>query len=271
LLKPSIAEGYFVSKHDVGWPELAGLLGAIVAEREMLQAFLARTHGVCVPKSSYKKMFERLEDQLGREKALDAVSEFVLASAPGHPSTLVEVERERARRLRITKAVSLAQVDFKALAQLRDTGRCEFSLSETLFDQEYPEHYDRRLENVRLTIVCRSAPREGLICQLRLLRSAVRLHPLVGGRGGNQELSVVDEDRATIVIGEEVRSETGLVVVEFSDERYLPFRGAGAISTWDLRVFTEDDSHVLEEVILHLLYTVQESIDPKDGHYSKAR
>ena len=51
---------------------------------------------------------------------------------------------QNARELEITKHVSLLQLDPVALVRLQETGECEFTVPEVLFDLDFPGHYFRR-------------------------------------------------------------------------------------------------------------------------------
>jgi organic radical activating enzyme len=53
--------------------------------------------------------------------------------------------------------------------------------------------------------------------------------------------------------------------LNFRDERYLPFEGAGAISTWRIELsadFRQFDYDTISDVILHLKYTAREGGEP---------
>ena len=61
--------------------------------------------------------------------------------------------QQNARRYELSRYVSLGQLDLNALRQLLVTGQCDFSLPESLFDNDYPGHYNRRLTRVSLTVL----------------------------------------------------------------------------------------------------------------------
>ena len=62
------------------------------------------------------------------------------------------LDRNR-RRLEISRYVSLRTLDPDAMRNLILQGDCFFDLSETLFDGDYPGHYNRRLTRVSATVV----------------------------------------------------------------------------------------------------------------------
>ncbi|MFT7640974.1 MAG: hypothetical protein ACI9G1_002718 [Pirellulaceae bacterium] len=52
-----------------------------------------------------------------------------------------------------------------------------------------------------------------------------------------------------------------MFVLNFADERYLPFEGTGAISDWELELSESVDQGILNsttDVIVHLRYTALE-------------
>ena len=61
--------------------------------------------------------------------------------------------QQNARRYELSRYVSLGQLNPAALQQLLVTGACDFTLPESLFDNDYPGHYNRRLTRVSLTVV----------------------------------------------------------------------------------------------------------------------
>ena len=57
------------------------------------------------------------------------------------------------RRFEMSRFVSLGALDPAALVRLLQTGACDFDLPESLFDNDYPGHYQRRLLRVSVTVV----------------------------------------------------------------------------------------------------------------------
>jgi hypothetical protein len=57
------------------------------------------------------------------------------------------------------------------------------------------------------------------------------------------------------------QNDSGVFELNFRDERYLPFEGAGAVSSWRLELPTEVkqfDYNTISDVILHVKYTARE-------------
>ncbi|WP_326541471.1 neuraminidase-like domain-containing protein [Pseudorhodoferax sp.] len=172
------------------------------------------------------------------------------------------------RDYEITKQVSLAQLDPLALVALRQTGRCEFTVPERAFDLDCPGHYLRRIKTVGLSIPCVTGPYTGVHCKLTLLSSAVRVR--TGGADHGEP--AVDDPRFLFdhrgiqsVVTSTALADSGTFETGLHDERYLPFEGAGAHSTWrlelpdEIRQFNYD---TISDIVMELRYTAREGGEP---------
>lgn len=161
-------------------------------------------------------------------------------------------QESRGHDFEITKHISLRQIDPKALLALRTGTSCKFSLSETLFDMDFPSHHTRRLKSVSLSLPCVVGPYTSVNCTLRLAKNSYRL-------GTADDITSMSDHYVPIqsVAFSSGQNDPGVFELNFHDERYLPFEGAGAISTWDLSLpeFRSFDYHTISDVILHLRYT----------------
>ena len=72
------------------------------------------------------------------------------------------------RELEIVKHVSLIQIAPLELLKLQQTGACNVTLPEWLYDMDYPGHYRRRIKSVSITIPCVTGPYTGLNCTVSL-------------------------------------------------------------------------------------------------------
>jgi hypothetical protein len=169
------------------------------------------------------------------------------------------------REYELTRHVSLATIDPAALIRLRQTGQCEVSLPETLFDLDFPGHYMRRLKSVALTIPCVVGPYTGVNCTLTLLRSEIRKSALVSGgyrRTDDQDSRfILDVLPTQSIATSQAQNDTGTFELNFRDERFLPFEGGGAVSTWRIELqneFRQFDYDTIADVVLHLKYTSRE-------------
>lgn len=171
------------------------------------------------------------------------------------------------REYELTRHVSLARLDPIALLKLKATGACEVTVPEWLFDLDSPGQYMRRLKTVALSIPCITGPFTGVHCRLSLLRSSIRVSSVAGGDYPRNPAG--DDDRfrdftgaIQSIVTSTAQNDSGLFELNLRDDRYLPFEGAGAISTWRLELPTDIpqfDLETISDAILHLRYTAREA------------
>ena len=175
------------------------------------------------------------------------------------------------RELELTKHISLAQYFPLALLTLKESkaGSCTVRLPEWLFDMDYPGHYFRRLKSVSLSIPSVIGPYTSVNCKLTLLKSGIRVNNSVAG-GYGDPLAGVDTRFYQSAVSQDAiatshgQNDAGMFEVNFNDERYLPFEGAGAVSEWKLELPRENnqfDVSTIADVILHVRYTARDSGD----------
>jgi hypothetical protein len=137
------------------------------------------------------------------------------------------------REYEITKYISLVQFDPIALIALKETGVCVVSLPEALFDMDYPGHNWRRLRSVSLTMPCVTGPYTSVNCTLTLQSSKIRVDSVASSEDYVQDFHFVTNFAATQSIATSTaQNDSGMFGLNFRDERYLPFEGAGVISNW---------------------------------------
>lgn len=171
-------------------------------------------------------------------------------------------QHERGHDYEITRHISLYQLHPLAVIQLRETGACEFALPEVLFDLDYPGHYKRRIKSVSLSIPCVAGPYTGVNATLRLLANKFR-NTAAGGKAYEESAEETDDRFSAYAIpvqaiaASTAQNDSGVFELNFNDERYLPFEGAGAISKWRLELpsFRQFDYQTIADVVLHLKYT----------------
>ncbi len=174
------------------------------------------------------------------------------------------------REYELTKHVSLAQLDPIALLELRQNGECLVDMPETAFDMEYPGHYFRRIKAVELSIPCTVGPYTTVSCTLTLTGNHLRNDSTLLGGKYARDLTI-DDPRFRDGVGaiqsiatSGAQNDSGLFELSFRDERYLPFEGAGAISSWHLKLngsLRQFDFATISDVIIHLRYTAREGGD----------
>lgn len=171
------------------------------------------------------------------------------------------------REMEITRHVSLRQLDPLALLTLRVTGRCEVTVPEWLYDRDCPGYYMRRIKTVALSLPSVVGPYTGVHCTLSLLKSSLRTSPLL--KDGAYERQGTEDDRFVdsfgsiqSIVTSGGNNDSGMFETNLEDERFLPFEGAGAESTWslelprDLRSF---DYMTIADAILHIRYTARQA------------
>lgn len=202
------------------------------------------------------------------------------------------------RELELTKHISLAAIDPLALVKLRETGKCFFSLIEELFDLDYPGHYFRRIKSVSISLPCIAGPYTTVACSLRLLNNHIRIQTgIADGYEHNNEDGVWSNDSRFVqnnipikaIATSSAQNDSGVFELNFRDERYLPFEGAGVISDWTIDLFNDPnradfgrslrqfDYSTISDAIIHVRYTAREAggllrehaISNLDNYYGK--
>lgn len=173
------------------------------------------------------------------------------------------------RELELIKHVSLRQLNPVALLSLKATGTCQVTIPEWLYDLDCPGHYMRRIKNVAISIPSVVGPYTSVNCTLSLLKSSLRKSKIAGDDYARQDS---EDDRFMDYIGaiqsivtSTGQNDSGMFETNLRDERFLPFEGAGAESTWKLDL-TKDyrafDYNTISDVILHVRYTARQGVDP---------
>ena len=180
-------------------------------------------------------------------------------------------QEQRGYDYEITKHVSLRQLDPLALIQLREKQKCGFTLPEVFFDMDHPGQYMRRIKSVALTIPCVAGPYTSVNCTLRLVEHTFRTSPVASSKddylqrtdGTEDRFSTVNVPISSIAVSSG-QNDSGVFELNFHDERYIPFEGAGAISKWQIELpsdYFPFDYDTISDVILHVRYTAVEGGD----------
>jgi len=169
------------------------------------------------------------------------------------------------REYEIVKHVSLMSIDPISLVKLKQTGECFVTLPEALFDVDYSGHYMRRIKSVGITVPAVAGPYNGINCTLTLQSSTIRhANTLANGKYGRQadDPRFVDSfGTVQSIVTSGAQNDSGLFETNLRDERYLPFEGQGAISTWRIEMpknFKSFDYNTISDVVLHVRYTARE-------------
>lgn len=170
------------------------------------------------------------------------------------------------RQYELTKHVSLAGLDPVALLQLKRNGKCFVTIPEVLFDLDHPGHYFRRIKTVSLSIPCVVGPYSTVAATLTLTGNSLRKDAtlLNGAYPRDPAGDPRFRDGATPVQSiatSSAANDHGLFELRFEDERYLPFEGAGAVSTWHIQInadVPQFDLSSISDCLLHFRYTARE-------------
>lgn len=182
------------------------------------------------------------------------------------------------REFELTKHISLVSLDPFALVKLMATGMCEFDIPEEHFDLDYTGHYFRKIKSVRLSIPCIAGPYISVSSTLKVTKNSLRISDDI--KPAFRRNSAADERfneiniPFTAIATSTGQNDSGTFELNFRDERYLPFEGAGAASSWQLELngkHTDSDGKIFDvsqfdynaiaDVILHISYTAREGSD----------
>jgi len=180
-------------------------------------------------------------------------------------------QEKRGYDFEVSKHLSLRQINPLAFLDLKEKGICEFALPEVLFDMDYPGHYMRRIKSVALTIPCVVGPYTSVNCTLRLLEHKFRISAIAKDKNDYPEKTDETDDRfstvnvpITSIAASTGQNDSGVFELNFRDERYIPFEGAGAISKWRLELpnaFKQFDYDTISDVVMQMRYTTLDGGD----------
>jgi hypothetical protein len=173
------------------------------------------------------------------------------------------------REYEITKHVSLSMLDPLALVKLRATGVCDFEVPEVLYDMDHPGQYFRRIKSVSISLPCVAGPYTSVSAKLSLVNNKYRKNTNPDNLAqtgyledsGNDERFVYNVGAIQSIAASNAQNDSGMFELNFRDERYLPFEGCGAISSWRLELPKEVrqfDYNTISDVILHVKYATRE-------------
>ncbi len=177
------------------------------------------------------------------------------------------------REYEMTKHISLHRLDPMALLKLKATGSCDLEIPEWIFDLDSPGQYMRRIKTMAVSVPCITGPYTTVHAKLSLLKSSIRISSLKGDdyvRNPDEEDSRFRDFTGAIqsIVTSTAQNDSGLFETNLRDERYLPFEGAGVISTWRIELpndIPQFDFESISDIILHFRYTCREA-----GHLKEA-
>jgi hypothetical protein len=182
------------------------------------------------------------------------------------------------RELELTRHISLRQLDPLALLTFTITGSCTVTIPEWIYDRDCPGLYMRRIKSVALSIPSVVGPYTSINCTMSLQSSSVRVSPLLAGgvyarNTANTDPRFVDYfGGADVIVTSSGTNDSGMFETNLRDDRFLPFEGAGAQSTWNLSLpatLRPFDYLTISDVILHIRYTARPAGDPLGAQATK--
>jgi len=161
-------------------------------------------------------------------------------------------QEKNKRKFEITKHVSLAMLNPQKIIDLRKDGTCEIFLPELLFDMDHPGHCNRRIKSVSVSIPCVTGPYTSVSANLTLVSNVFRKKDMKV-QSGQPLISCMATSSGV--------NDSGMFQLNFNDERYLPFEGAGVESKWSLSLpsqVRQFDYNTISDVIISIQYTAED-------------
>jgi hypothetical protein len=171
------------------------------------------------------------------------------------------------RELELTSNISLRQLDPLALLSLKVTGSCTVTIPEAYYDRYCPGHYLRRIKTIGVSIPAVAGPFTNVNCTVALQSSTVRISSQLANGAYARDPANPDPrftdyfGSVETVVTSGPTNDSGMFETNLHDERFLPFEGAGAQSTWSLALpgsLRPFDYATISDVILHIRYTARD-------------
>jgi hypothetical protein len=135
----------------------------------------------------------------------------------------------------------------------------------------------RRIKTVSISIPAVAGPYTSINATLTLLANETRVSSAL--RRGKYEVDLENDDERFVgdfaaiqaIATSSGLNDSGMFELNFRDERYLPFEGAGAVGRWRIDLDPDCnrfDLETISDVVLHVKYTAR---DGGDGLRQKAK
>ena len=177
------------------------------------------------------------------------------------------------RAIEVTRHMSLKEDVPTALQELLATGQCQLEISEALLDGDFPGHYFRRVKTVSMTMTGPIKPHANINCTLTLLDNRIRTSANASGsysqaQDGDDARFLMNIVPVQAIATSRPNADPGVFQLRFDDDRYLPFEGAGAVSSWRIDLHQSNnavDLSELTDVILSLSYSAKSGGTPLEA------
>ena len=163
------------------------------------------------------------------------------------------------RKLQMTKVISLGQLFPDAFQTFRETGVLNFDLTDRLFDYDFPGHYLRLINGVKVSVV-------GLIPVYdnikATLTAATTSYTVVNANNTFQKVPIRRLEAEQIALTGASRA-TGLFEFQATQGEFLnPFEGMGVESRWEFKMpmfSNRMDYSTIADVLIEVDYTALDS------------
>jgi len=167
----------------------------------------------------------------------------------------------------ITRKVYLSQLNPAQLIRLRAEGVADFSLTEALFDFDFPGHYCRRIKAMGVTLLgAEDALQVSVHANITQTANKILREPTAKGLQymldgtGNPGGDVWVDWRAnqSVSLSRTAADEGAFVGYYMDGEKLQRFEGTGAVSNWNYQLpknTNQFDFSLIEDVLLTLYYT----------------
>lgn len=208
-----------------------------------------------------------------------------LLAADGLKLSLAQLDnaytQNNKRRMEIEKTVSLKSLNpeaFYAFLSGTNRGTLMFSLTEELYDRDFPSHYCRRIKSVSVSIPAVVGPYQNIHATLVQNTNLVVLVPekqvvnYAIYQTAPQKSGTAPETPTAAALRQNWASsqqialskgvdDSGVFTLNFDDPRYLPFEATGAVSSWTLSMppaTNQIDFNSISDIILSVKYTAKD-------------
>ncbi|MGI8783684.1 MAG: neuraminidase-like domain-containing protein [Acidobacteriota bacterium] len=167
---------------------------------------------------------------------------------------------KNARKLHLTKTISIGQTAPIELQRFRQTGVLPFATTLEMFDREFPGHYLRLIKQVRTSVIALIPPSQGIRATLSCTGAS---RAVVGGSGGPLQTVVVRRDPQLVALSAAMNAN-GVFELDPQPELLRPFEGLGVDTHWELRMpraANPFDFSTIADVLLTVEYTALHSYD----------
>jgi hypothetical protein len=168
---------------------------------------------------------------------------------------------KNARKLHLTKTISVGQTAPIELQRFRQTGVLPFATTLEMFDRDFPGHYLRLIKQVRTSVIALIPPSQGIRATLSCTGAS---RAVVGGSGGGPLQTVVVRRDPQRVALSAAMNANGVFELDPQPELLLPFEGLGVETAWELqmpRAANPFDFTTVADVLFTIEYTALHSYE----------